>query len=119
MATTVGTAGTARSVAPLERSVVCPSDSNCGRATSPAAVDADEPQVPVVHGRRVDLGGRLERVEARPVADERAADRDVVDEQAALVDPAVADVAEGEQDRLAGVGRQVVASAARSRSSCR
>ena len=68
---------------------------------------------------RVDLGGRLERREARPVADQRAADGDVVDEQAALVHAAVADVAEaraGRSCRRTPTGRSC---AARSRSSCR
>ena len=61
-------------------------------------VDADEPHVPVLDRGRVDLVGESNGVQAGAVADQRAADGDVVEQQAALVDAAVADVAEAEQD---------------------
>src|SRR4051812_3644344 len=73
-----------------------------------ALADADQADVPVVDVHRLDLGQRGERLQRRPVADARATDADVVDLQAALVDAAVADVADRDEDVLAGVGRQVI-----------
>ena len=49
----------------------------------------------------------LERCQRRAVADGGAADLDVVDIPATVVDAAITDVPEAEQDRLAGVRRQV------------
>ena len=49
-------------------------------------------------GDGLDLRRRLEGVQVGAVADERAADRDVVEKQAALVDTAVGDVPEAQQD---------------------
>src|SRR6476469_9598415 len=73
-----------------------------------AFVDADELDIPVLDRRRVDLTGRVERVQTRTVADQRAADGDVIEQPATLIHSAITDVAEAEKHILAGVGGYIV-----------
>jgi hypothetical protein len=81
-----------RELCPAERNAALAVERDLEPDRHAALLDPHQPHVPVLDVDRMDLGGRLERREARAVADRRAAAGDVVHEQPALVHAAVADV---------------------------